>query len=201
MPQAAVFVDGGYLAMILKGLGEPRIDYDRLVRWAADGFGLFRTYYYDCLPYHGAHPSDEERRRAQSKQSFLTALNRLDRFSIRLGRLAFRGKDEHGAPVFDQKRVDLMLGLDIASLVTRGKVEMVALVAGDGDLIPAVRKAKDEGAIVRLVHGSRLTYDQDLWNEADERREIMPSVLVGMKLKQGKNEKTAPQDGLSEIDT
>lgn len=29
----------------------------------------------------------------------------------------------------------------------------------------------------------------------------MSSVLVGMKLQQGRNEKTAPQDGLSEIDT
>lgn len=183
MPQAAVFVDGAYLTMILKGFGEPRIDYDRLARWASDGFGLFRTYYYDCLPYHGSHPSDEERRRAQSKQAFFTALNRLDRFTIRLGRLAFRGKDEHGAPVFDQKRVDLMLGLDIASVVTMGNVELAVLVAGDSDLIPAVRKAKEDGAVVRLVHGPKLTYDQELWNEADERREIIRDVLVGMLLK------------------
>ncbi|MGH2359913.1 MAG: NYN domain-containing protein [bacterium] len=180
--RAAVFIDGGYLAMTLKSLGEPRIDYSRLARWAVDGCDLFRTYYYDCLPYHGYRPSDEERRRAQSKQSFITALNRLDRFTIRLGRLALRGKDDHGAPIFDQKRVDLMLGLDIATIVSTGKVDLVALVAGDGDLIPAVRKAKEEGALVRLVHGPRLTYDQDLWHEADERRELNAGVFADMPL-------------------
>ncbi len=67
---------------------------------------------------------------------------------MRLGRLAYRGKDEHGSPIFEQKRVDLMLGFDVAALVAKARVGLVAITAGGGDLLPVVKRAKDEGAIV-----------------------------------------------------
>jgi uncharacterized LabA/DUF88 family protein len=112
----------------------------------------------------------------------LTALNRLDRFAIRLGRLTYRGKEATGTPIFEQKRVDLQLGLDIASFVANGRVELVVLVAGDSDLIPAVKKAQEEGVLVRLVHGPKTTYHQDLWDEVDERQEITPSEVSQLLL-------------------
>lgn len=127
-------------------------------------------------------PSEDERRRISSKQAFLTALNRLDRFAIRLGRLTYRGKEATGTPIFEQKRVDLQLGLDIASFVANGRVELVVLVAGDSDLIPAVKKAQEEGVLVRLVHGPKTTYHQDLWDEVDERQEITPSEVSQLLL-------------------
>lgn len=43
------------------------------------------------------------------------------------------------------------------------------LLSGDGDMLPAVKTAKDENIIVRLAHGASDTYDQALWDEADER--------------------------------
>ena len=36
-------------------------------------------------------------------------------------------------------------------------------------MLPAVKTAKDKNIIVRLAHGSLDTYDQALWDEADER--------------------------------
>ncbi len=181
MSQAAVFVDGGYLARILKDLGEPRIDYALLTRWAAEGYDLFRTYYYDCLPYQGPNPSDEERRRVSARQRFFTGLNRLDRFIVRLGRLAQRGTDGTGNPIFEQKQVDLQIGLDLATLIAKDRVELVALVAGDSDLLPAVKRAREEGILVRLIHGPRSTYHRDLWNEADERRDITTEIVSRMR--------------------
>ena len=65
-----------------------------------------------------------------------------------------------------------MLGLDIASVCLSGKVELVILLSGDGDMLPAVKTAKDENIIVRLAHGSTDTYDRALWDEADERIEL-----------------------------
>lgn len=178
MIRAAVFIDGGYLSKILKDrFGQAVIDYGQFAKWAAEGYEIFRTYYYDCPPYQSAHPTEDERRRTASRQAFFTALNRLDRFSVRLGRLAYRGTNESGEPIFEQKRVDLQLGLDLAFLVAKSRVEMVVLVSGDSDLIPAVRTAREQGALVRLVHGPRTTYHQDLWDEADERREMTADVI------------------------
>ena len=59
--------------------------------------------------------------------------------------------------------------LDIASVCLSGKVETVILLSGDGDMLPAVKTAKDENIIVQLAHGLPDTYDQALWDEADER--------------------------------
>jgi uncharacterized LabA/DUF88 family protein len=175
-------MDGGYLSKVLKALGEPRIDYRLLARWASTGFDLFRAYYYDCAAYQSARPSEDEKRRVSARQSFLNAINRHERFTVRLGRLAYRGRDERGSPIFEQKRVDLMLGLDVASLVSKTRIALVAIVAGDGDLLPIVKRAKDEGVIVRLIHGPKSTYEQDLWDEADERQEVTPEIVTACVL-------------------
>jgi len=76
----------------------------------------------------------------------------------------------------------LQIGLDLASLVSRGRVDLVALVAGDSDLLPAVRRVQEDGALVRHIHGSKASYDQDLWDEADERRAITDEIVARMLL-------------------
>jgi uncharacterized LabA/DUF88 family protein len=136
------------------------------------------TYYYDCLPYQSLVPSDEEREMVSRKQRFLSALKRLDRFTVREGRLEYRGTADDGSPIFQQKRVDLQIGLDIATVVTRGRADIVAMVSGDSDLLPAVQMAKDSGVIVRLIHGPKVTYHGDLWEAADERKQISSETIA-----------------------
>lgn len=86
MALAAVFIDGGYLTNVLRGL--------------ADGHEVFRVYYYDCLPCQGASPTPEERTRYSSAKKWMDTLNRLERFKVRLGRLQYRGTDDDGSPIF-----------------------------------------------------------------------------------------------------
>lgn len=180
---AAVFIDGGYLARISKDhFGQPRIDFSALSKWSAEGYGLLRTYYYDCPPYQSSHATQEERERLAARQRFHVSLNRLDRFTVRCGRLEYRGQDAKGEAIFQQKRVDLQLGLDIASLVTKDRIGLVILVSGDSDMIPAVEMAKNQGILVRLVHGPTNTYHKDLWDIVDERKEITAEVIKGMLL-------------------
>jgi len=57
VPLSAVYIDGGYLTNVLRALGKPRIDYAQFAAWCAQGFEVFRVYYYDCLPYQGPMPS------------------------------------------------------------------------------------------------------------------------------------------------
>lgn len=59
-------------------------------------------------------------------------------------------------PNFQQKGVDLRIGLDIARLSLRGIVDTIVLVAGDSDFIPALKFARREGLRVYLEDvGSR----------------------------------------------
>ncbi len=43
---------------------------------------------------------------------------------------------------FTQKRVDIKIGLDIASMALKNQVEQIILVSGDSDFVPASKISK-----------------------------------------------------------
>ena len=175
MSRAAIFIDGAYLGFVLREFGAPRIDHALLAERMADGVEILRTYYYDCPPYQSASPSPDERDRFAKSQRFFTALDRLPRFEVRLGRLALRGIDSAGQPIFQQKRVDIMLAGHLALLSGRSQITHAILLAGDSDFIPAVVAAKSQGVLVRLYHGRGA--HKDLWDCVDERVQISRSLI------------------------
>lgn len=136
---------------------------------------LFRTYYYHCLPYQSNPPTEEEKSRYAAKRRFIEALGYLDRFEVRLGRLVKRGGE------FIQKRVDCMVGVDMALLSGKGKISRVVLFSGDSDLIPAIEAVKREGVVVTLWHGSRGSANsspsRELFEICDERVEINREII------------------------
>ena len=176
MGTVAVFIDAGYLDKVLFHDHEnTRIDLSKLASEMAKPDQLLRAYYYNCLPYQGNPPTDEEKSRYASMRRFITALRNLPRFEVRLGRLAYRGIDPDGNPIFVQKRVDCMVGVDIALLAGKRTITNVALFSGDSDLIPAVDAAKPEGVIVSLWHGSfsaSCKPSRELVEACDERYEL-----------------------------
>ena len=191
MARLAIFIDGGYIdALAIEA--SVRVDYAKFVNEVvnvisgktAEPIDLLRTYYYHCLPYQSSSPTDAEAEQFARKRGFFNALNRLDRFLVREGRLAFRGSDSQGNPVFQQKRTDLLLGLDFALLSAKHQITYAALIAGDSDFIPAIEIAKEEGIVVCLFHGpnanrrSESTYAQELWSAADERFEMTLDFLT-----------------------
>ncbi|MEM9686821.1 MAG: NYN domain-containing protein, partial [Bacteroidota bacterium] len=44
-----------------------------------------------------------------------------------------------------QKRVDMKIGLDIASITLKKQVQQIILVSGDSDFVPAAKLARREG--------------------------------------------------------
>ena len=177
MSRLAIFIDGGYLDSLSQEEFNVPVDYSKInaeiltiVSAKSVGLELLRTYYYHCLPYQGNPPTLTEAARFSKMQSFLDSLARLPRFTVRQGRLVFRGNNAAGAPIFQQKRIDLLLGLDFALLSGKNQITHVAVLAGDSDLLPAFRVAKDEGILVWLFHGPRRckkdgssTFADELW--------------------------------------
>jgi len=183
--RAAVFIDAGYLVKVLKEFNLlKKINYHQLVTWACGEDNLLRTYYYDCLPYQSPIPTEKEKDQMSKAQRFFAALESGDRFTIRQGRLELRGYDDKGSPIFAQKRIDLQLGIDMVSLIVKRQVEVVLIITGDSDFVPAVQFAQQEGVIVRLVHGPKKTYHRELWRVVDERKEITEELLYKIQLQQ-----------------
>lgn len=187
MARLAIFVDGGYLDALAEDEFAIWVDYSKLSEEIGkvvssrtpEDVDLFRTFYYNCLPYQSNPPTGDESYRFGQKRKFFDFLRRLPRFAVREGRLVRRGYDADGKPIFQQKRVDLLLGLDFALLAGKRQITHAAVLAGDSDLVPAFHVAKSEGVSVWLFHGPRVsrktgicTYADELWQEADERFEI-----------------------------
>ena len=196
MGRLAIFEDGGYVDRITRDEFRVRPDYGKLSAAIAAAVGtrsvepveLLRTLYYHCLPYQGANPTPDEAKRYGSAVAFMNALSRIPRFEVRLGRLAYRGLDGNGNPIFQQKRVDLLLGLDFALLAGKHQITPAALLSGDSDLIPAVEAAKQEGVCVWLVHGpahskvdGKSTFARELWDVVDERIELTQAFMDTVK--------------------
>jgi uncharacterized LabA/DUF88 family protein len=179
MGRVAIFIDGGYLDYVLREeFGNARIDYEKFAAWMAGASELLRTYYYHCLPFQSNPPTDDERRRFSQAQGFFNRLCRIPRFHVREGKLAFRGRDAStGQLIFEQKRVDLMLGLDMALLAAKHQISDVVLFSGDSDLLPAVEAVKAEGVLVRLYHGSVQRPHEDLYAAADERTALSLDIV------------------------
>lgn len=178
MGACAIYLDAGYIVKVLsKEHPGVRIDYSKLAQKMAEPETLLRAYYYDCLPYQSDPPTVDEQDAYGKKRRFIDALKHLPRFEVRLGKLAKVGTDSAGRPIFQQKRVDIMLGVDMALLAAKGKITSVALFSGDSDTIPAVEAVKQEGVIVHLWHGSLgpgqpNSPSRDLYQLCDERHDV-----------------------------
>jgi uncharacterized LabA/DUF88 family protein len=157
------------------------------VRAAHDAsYRLLRIYYYDCAPSDAKTESPIQRiavdyratTQFRKQTEFLSALRRADYVSVREGRLIFRGwslkknrlfpaggapaptafNDTDFQPDFEQKGVDIKIGLDIAWLSMGGIAQRIYLVTGDSDFVPAMKFARRAGVQVyflTLAHGVR----------------------------------------------
>lgn len=182
MSRIAAFIDGAYLDYVLRDeFRGVSIDYGKLSRALSCGIQQLRTYYYHCSPYQSPRPTEEERERFASREKFFYALSQIARFEVRKGKLEFRGLDANGQKIFEQKRVDILLGVDLVSLASKGQITDAAIVAGDSDFLPAIEVAKAEGIVIHLFHGIAARPHGDLYTIADERYPITTDFIDSMR--------------------
>lgn len=171
MLRAAIFIDGGYIQSQIKQKNI-EADYEELADYFLDPLrdsvplDLLRCYYYYCPPYMSQEPTEDEIKRMQAHEEFVEDIESLNRWSMRLGKLQkrFDGKREQ----FEQKRVDVLLSVDLVRHAAAGHIQHAILVAGDSDFVPAIEAAKEHGVTVSLWCGHYTTVHRDLIKLADE---------------------------------
>jgi uncharacterized LabA/DUF88 family protein len=175
LEKAAVFIDGGYLSKILKGqFASEKIDYSVFSDLICNDYKRLRTYYYDCLPYQENPPTEGQKRRYADMQKFITALDNLPRFEVRLGKLT--RNMVNGSWKYEQKRVDVLFSVDLVRMSWAHQIEYAVIVTGDSDYVPAVKAAKDAGITVKLCY-NRASIHNELFTEVDERYEIDQALI------------------------
>jgi len=173
-----VLIDGGYLRVKAKKAN--RIyNQDFIEKFALkcklDDEVLLRILYYDCAPYSGrvSLPISGTPFTFTSNDSMLNLLAEKDLFAVRRGVLKFRGYKPKNTPAapnpgialtdadfyadFEQKGVDMRIGLDIATYASDRLVERIILVSNDTDCVPAIKFARKSGlqtVLIKLPNGS-----------------------------------------------
>lgn len=167
--RVAVLIDGGHLR-VLSRQAKHSYNPDHIERVAhacvAQDEKLIRILYYDCAPYSGkvSLPVSGKKHEFSGSDRWLTKLAEKDLFAVRLGVLKFRGfkpkkiplsskalTDSDFSPDFEQKGVDMRIGLDIANYCGTGAVERIILITGDTDCLPAMKHARISGLQVVII--------------------------------------------------
>lgn len=169
MKKLALMIDGGFLRVGARNAGvlyTPDFISSFAHSCAEADEELFRALYYDCAPYHGQQKlpvSGLLQTFAESGQ-WLHDLAAKDNIAVRLGVLKFRSyklkktppapigalTDADFRPDFEQKGVDMRIGLDIASYCVSKIVDGIGLVTADTDCVPAMKLACKSGVQVVL---------------------------------------------------
>ncbi|MCU0847690.1 MAG: NYN domain-containing protein [Spirochaetes bacterium] len=168
--RAAIFIDGGYILSHLKQ-HDLVPDYHSLADYLLKPLrksvplDLLRCYFYYCPPWMSTEPTETEKRRMAEHETSMDEIKSLERWAVRLGKL-HRRWDGH-RETFEQKRVDVLLSVDMVRHCAAGHIQHAIILAGDSDFIPAIESAKESGATVSLWCGRETTVHRDLLDLAD----------------------------------
>lgn len=141
-----------------------------------ENHALHRVYFYDAAPLNetkkrplnGGTIDFGASDTAAQNRALHADLVRMPFIALRMGELGFRGwglrKNVLQAnasnvtivaddlkPTIQQKGVDMRIGLDIAALTLKKMANVIVLVTGDSDFVPAMKFARREGAQLFLV--------------------------------------------------
>ena len=189
----AVLIDGGHLRVYTLRAKKTFIpDYIEKIAHVcalADEV-IHRVLYYDCPPFQGEAtlPVSGVKKAFSGSDKWLHDIAHKDLFAVRQGVLKFRGfvlkpskipftptsplTDADFDAKFEQKGVDMRIGLDMATLSSNNSVDLIALVTNDTDCIPAMKHARRAGLQVALVVVPGYHPAPELLAHSDYRRNI-----------------------------
>lgn len=188
--KVAILIDGGFLRVVArkaKKLYHP----DFIEKFAhlckAADESIFRILYYDCAMYGGTVklPASGATHTYVSNDAWLHALSHKELFAVRRGVLKFRGfkprktpvpsttlTDADFEPIFEQKGVDMRIGLDIAAYSDNHAVDRIVLVSADTDCVPALKYGRKAGLQAVLIEPPKTNLAPELFAHVDFRRSV-----------------------------
>jgi uncharacterized LabA/DUF88 family protein len=158
---------------------------------------ILRIFYYDSHSFRGRarHPVTRkviefsQTAPAKARAHFLSELGQMDLIALRCGESRPRGwqlKQTYSSELshgplrrptaddyelrFEQKGVDMRIGIDAATLAINHYVDRIIVVTNDTDLIPALKIARRCGIQVVIAQIGSFNPHRDLVEDADFRR-------------------------------
>lgn len=190
MKKIAILIDGGYLRAISIHAGKaynPEFIESFAQQCRAADEEVLRILYYDCALYEGFQrlPVSGHTHHFTASNQWLVDLSKRDLFAVRRGVLKFRGFKPKNIPInpgaltdadfkpdFEQKGVDMRIGLDIAVYAENKAVDRVALVSNDTDCVPALKHGRRSGLQMIIIQLPGTSSAPELLAHADYKRAV-----------------------------
>jgi uncharacterized LabA/DUF88 family protein len=195
MLKVSVLIDGGHLRVLARKAGLTySADFIETISkiCVSKDETLLRVLYYDCAPFKGniRLPVSGDITEFSGNDAWLRDLAGRELFAVRRGILKFRGfkprqipisgralTDDDFTPVFEQKGVDMRIGLDIANFAVQKSVDRIILITADTDCIPAMKHARIYGLQVVMVRfPTQRLADELLWHTDLQRHIDWPAA-------------------------
>jgi len=190
MKSTIVLIDGGFLRSQAKR-SKKLYNTPLIEKFALSCIGpneeCLRILYYDCAPYNGSavQPVSGTKKTFTGSDKWLHDIASLDLFAVRRGVLKFRGfqrkskiipgstlTDSDFTPQFEQKGVDMRIGLDIAAYSAEHLAQRIILVTNDTDCVPAMKCARKAGLQTILIEVPKCVPTPELVAHADFKRKV-----------------------------
>ena len=149
---------------------------------------ILRVLYYDCAPCTSTVklPVSETPYTFTGSDQWLHELASKDLFAVRRGVLKFRGykpkrtplphtqlTDADFQPYFEQKGVDMRIGLDIASYSANRSIDRIVLVTNDTDRVPAMKYGRKAGLQVVIIQLPNRKVASEIVAHSDFKRAVV----------------------------
>lgn len=160
-----LFIDGACLRARIEAVSDLYCDGATLqMNWWGPSGGFQKVFFYDCLPARRPNQTEEDFEAAKAVVEAQHAqLATFDRFRVNEGDTRYRkGRG------LEQKKVDVMIAVDMLVHTIRKNMTEATLIAGDADFTPLLNALSNEGMFVTLIHPPRAS--KDLLAAADARQ-------------------------------
>lgn len=184
-----LFVDGGCLRKTLEALSERycpaskiELDFNRLAS------GFTKVFYYDALPVREANESEGDyTARIAVQENLLNHIRSFDRYHVYEGDA--RRRPKRG---LEQKKVDVMIAVDMLTHSVRRNMHKATLLTGDIDFKPLVDALVQEGMFITLWYPKGAT-NRELITAADARMEFDIRVAYNNATREFQKQFSLPQ--------
>jgi uncharacterized LabA/DUF88 family protein len=167
--QTYLFIDGGHLRRYYSEsvcdwfIGEGEINFNIL----KNAFRALKCFYYDCLDdiKRDSESEADFHARVAEQELYFNKIREVYGTHVRLGSLTGSAKNKR------QKKVDILLAVDMMNHATRHNMNRAVLLSGDRDFEPVVASLIEMGVITEVAGDERHT-SRDLASAADSYRKI-----------------------------
>lgn len=189
--QIIILVDGGFLRVEARKANK-KYDPTFIEQFAhnckSGDEEILRVLYYDCAPSTSTVklPVSGTPYTFTGSDQWLHELAAKDLFAVRRGVLKFRGYKPKRTPVppsqltdadfepdFEQKGVDMRIGLDIAAYSGKQCVDRIVLVTNDTDCVPAMKYGRKSGLQVVIIQLPNCKVAPEMVAHSDFKRAVV----------------------------